>query len=85
MKLSHLIIIVSLFLACINCRPSTHSKAPIASTTVSQVTDLPCTNVIVDGDEMPGIGADKANPDTALVWFNQRDRRIHIKYLSPSK
>jgi len=43
------------------------------------------THVIVDGDEMPGIGADKTNPDTALVYFNETDRKIHIKYLAPSK
>lgn len=47
--------------------------------------DIDPTHAIVDGDEMPGIGALENNPDTALVYFNEADRRIHIKYLSPSK
>lgn len=36
--------------------------------------------VVIDGDEIPGIGADKIKPDTCYAYYNQRDHRIHISY-----
>lgn len=62
-------------------------QASIGSRLLSAAGDADAdpTHVIVDGDEMPGIGALVERPDTALVYFNQKDRRIHIKYLNPSR
>ncbi len=60
-------------------------QAAMVAGLVGTTTDDDPTHVIVDGDEMPGIGAGVERPDTALVYFNETDRRIHIKYLAPAK
>lgn len=36
--------------------------------------------VVVDGDEIPGIGGTKEHPDTCTSYYNQKDHKIHIAY-----
>lgn len=36
--------------------------------------------ITVDGDEVPGIGADKIKPDTCLAYFDEIDKKVHIRY-----
>ncbi len=59
-------------------------QASMVAGLVGATSDEDPTHVIVDGDEMPGIGSLENKPDTALVYFNKTDRRIHIKYLAPA-
>lgn len=39
----------------------------------------PLELVIVDGDEMPGIGADKVRPDTCLAYLDSNNI-VHLSY-----
>lgn len=36
--------------------------------------------VVVDGDEIPGVGGTKEHPDSCIAYYNQKDHRIHIAY-----
>ncbi len=88
---SFLIVIMVTYFCYRITKSSDHAESVISAQQASMVvglvgttTDEDPTHVIVDGDEMPGIGAGVARPDTALVYFNETDRRIHIKYLAPA-
>lgn len=36
--------------------------------------------VVMEGDEMPGIGGDEEQPDVVYAWYNHNDQHIHLEY-----
>ncbi len=46
----------------------------------SEIQRFEMVNIVIDGDEVPGIGADRAKPDTCLAFYSRIDDKIHIRY-----
>lgn len=37
--------------------------------------------LFIDGDELPGIGADKQHPDTCIAYYDVKTDRVYISYI----